>query len=287
MKADICAVADIPRQGSLKVELFGRPLHVVMTGEGRPLAYADVCLHFGGPLECREDGVFECAWHQATFERDTGARIDGPAPSQSRLMRLSTVSEDGMLKYVASWQRSARGEASGLRRADDEADSSAEAVQALVVRRVDEVVLLEDRIGIGGELVRGERDTGRPHGREDPAVVVLAAVGVLQRLARQEEHVARVLALRNRQESPQAGPDEPDQPGGLGDRFAGLGIDGDRLLLRGEPDHFASEPDERSHGEFLRETFRDEGLVQVAIVERRAVLSRRKERVEDRVVARV
>lgn len=62
MKADICAVADIPRRGSLKVELFGRPLHVVMTGEGRPVAYADVCLHFGGPLECRDDGVFECAW---------------------------------------------------------------------------------------------------------------------------------------------------------------------------------------------------------------------------------
>lgn len=100
MKTAICDVGDIPSTGSLKVEFFGRPLHVVMTGEGRPVAFADACLHFGGPLECGEDGVFECAWHQARFDRDSGARLGGPAPRDSRLMRLSTVVEDGSLMYV-------------------------------------------------------------------------------------------------------------------------------------------------------------------------------------------
>jgi nitrite reductase/ring-hydroxylating ferredoxin subunit len=100
MKADICAVADIPPAGSLKVEFFGRPLHVVLSEEGRPVAFADVCMHFGGPLECGEDGVFECAWHRARFDGRTGVRLDGPAPRESRLMRLSTVVEDGVLRYV-------------------------------------------------------------------------------------------------------------------------------------------------------------------------------------------
>jgi len=42
MKADICTVADIPATGSLEVDVFGRPFHVVMTSEGRPVAFADV-----------------------------------------------------------------------------------------------------------------------------------------------------------------------------------------------------------------------------------------------------
>ncbi|MGD9696173.1 MAG: Rieske (2Fe-2S) protein [Thermoleophilia bacterium] len=100
MKAEICALADIPATGSLEVEFFGRPLHVVMTGQGRPVAFANACLHFGGPLVCGEDGVFECQWHQARFDHDSGVRLDGPAPRDSRLMRFSTIVEDGKLVYV-------------------------------------------------------------------------------------------------------------------------------------------------------------------------------------------
>ena len=100
MKAEICAVADIPATGSLEVEFFGRPLHVVTTAAGRPVAFANACLHFGGPLVCRDDGVFECQWHQATFDHDRGARLGGPAPRESRLMRLSTIVEDDNLLYI-------------------------------------------------------------------------------------------------------------------------------------------------------------------------------------------
>ena len=100
MLVDLCAVADIPDSGSLEVEFFGRSLHVLKTAEGTPVAYANVCMHFGGPLECAPDGTLTCPWHNARYDRDTGARIDGPAPAGSRLMRLSTIVEDGTLKYI-------------------------------------------------------------------------------------------------------------------------------------------------------------------------------------------
>lgn len=99
MKVDLCRLDDVPTEGALSVEFFGRTLQVVRTGGGRAVAYADVCTHFRGPLECR-DGAFVCAWHGAVFDRDSGERRDGPAPAGSRLMRLSTVEEEGMLRYV-------------------------------------------------------------------------------------------------------------------------------------------------------------------------------------------
>lgn len=100
MKVDLCSVGDIPPGGALEVEFFGRSLQVVLADDGTPVAYANVCMHFGGPLECDEDGHLRCRWHGARFSRDTGARIDGPAAPNTRLMRLSTVVEDGMLRYV-------------------------------------------------------------------------------------------------------------------------------------------------------------------------------------------
>lgn len=99
MKVPLCSIDEIPETGSLEVEFFGRSLHVMSTGDG-PVAYANACMHFGGPLTADSDGVLTCAWHQARFDGETGARIDGPAPRDSRLMRISTVVEDGSLHYV-------------------------------------------------------------------------------------------------------------------------------------------------------------------------------------------
>jgi nitrite reductase/ring-hydroxylating ferredoxin subunit len=99
MKVDLCAVDEIPEEGTLEVPFFGRSLHVTKT-DGRPIAYANACMHFGGPLAPDGNGVLQCAWHGARFDTRTGERIDGPAPRDSRLMRLSTVVEDGILKYV-------------------------------------------------------------------------------------------------------------------------------------------------------------------------------------------
>jgi nitrite reductase/ring-hydroxylating ferredoxin subunit len=97
MKHEICKLADIPAEGSTVVPFFGREAHVYRTG-GRARAVANTCLHFGGPLDCR-DGLFVCPWQLATYNMGSGACEAGPAPKSSRLTFLSTY-EDDALFYV-------------------------------------------------------------------------------------------------------------------------------------------------------------------------------------------
>ena len=98
MKFEICKVEEIPESGSKVVPFFGREVHVYRV-DGNPRAVANVCMHFGGPLECR-DGKFVCAWHQAEYAMEDGKRLAAPAPANSRLMFLTTRVEDGVLNYV-------------------------------------------------------------------------------------------------------------------------------------------------------------------------------------------
>jgi nitrite reductase/ring-hydroxylating ferredoxin subunit len=99
MKHELCKLADIPDTGTIVVPFFGRELHVWKSANGRPRAAANVCLHFGGPLDCR-DGALVCPWHGARYDLETGARIEGPAPRDARLMFLSTRAEGDVLNYV-------------------------------------------------------------------------------------------------------------------------------------------------------------------------------------------
>ncbi|MER9448050.1 Rieske 2Fe-2S domain-containing protein [Mesorhizobium sp. M0254] len=78
MKHEICKVADVPQTGSLIAPFFGREVHVWRSGE-RVRAAANVCLHFGGPLDCK-DGKLVCQWHGAAFDMESGDRLEGPAP---------------------------------------------------------------------------------------------------------------------------------------------------------------------------------------------------------------
>jgi len=98
MKHPLIRVDEIPEEGSRIVEFFGREVHVYKV-RGKPVAVANSCMHFGGPLECR-NGKFVCQWHGAEFSMNDGRRLKGPAPSESRLMFLSTRVEDGVLNYV-------------------------------------------------------------------------------------------------------------------------------------------------------------------------------------------
>lgn len=98
MKHPLINVDEIPEEGTLVLDFFGKEIHVYKA-EGRPVAVANTCLHFGGPLACK-DGRFVCPWHGAEFSMADGRRLKGPAPSQSRLMFLSTQVEDGVLNYV-------------------------------------------------------------------------------------------------------------------------------------------------------------------------------------------
>ena len=98
MKVPLCAVADIPDEGTKDVEFFGRPVLVYRVG-GQPRAIANVCLHLGGPLQ-REGDTFVCPWHGAKYACADGRRIDGPVRQDARLMTLPTRVEDGILLYV-------------------------------------------------------------------------------------------------------------------------------------------------------------------------------------------
>jgi len=98
MKHPLCKVADVPDEGTIRVPFFGRELHVYRTGE-RIRAAANTCMHFGGPLDCR-DGKFVCGWHGAEFAMASGERLVGPAPAASRLMFMSTREEGDTLYYV-------------------------------------------------------------------------------------------------------------------------------------------------------------------------------------------
>ena len=98
MKRELCKIADVPSGGSRIVPFFGRELHLYRSGD-QIRAVAKVCLHFGGPLDCR-DGKLVCLWHNASFNMTSGERINGPASRDSRLMFLSTRVEGDALYYV-------------------------------------------------------------------------------------------------------------------------------------------------------------------------------------------
>jgi nitrite reductase/ring-hydroxylating ferredoxin subunit len=98
MQQPLIAVEDIPEEGTVTVDFFGREV-LVYLAEGTPRATANVCTHLAGPLErCGNELV--CAWHGATFDVATGGRRSGPARRDSRLMHLPTKVIDGKLTYV-------------------------------------------------------------------------------------------------------------------------------------------------------------------------------------------
>jgi nitrite reductase/ring-hydroxylating ferredoxin subunit len=80
------------------VPFFGRKVHVHKVN-GKPRAVANVCNHFGGPLEC-QNSKFVCSWHGAEFSMEDGRRLQAPAPPNARLLFLSMRVEDGVLNYV-------------------------------------------------------------------------------------------------------------------------------------------------------------------------------------------
>jgi nitrite reductase/ring-hydroxylating ferredoxin subunit len=72
MKHELCKVVDVPAGGSRIVPFFGRELHLYRSGD-QIRAVANVCLHFGGPLDCK-DGKLVCLWHNASFDMASGER---------------------------------------------------------------------------------------------------------------------------------------------------------------------------------------------------------------------
>lgn len=99
MKHPLGKVEEIPEKGSKLVDFFGRSAYLYRLN-GKPRAVMNTCMHFGGPLEFREnEDKFVCSWHGAEYAAD-GQCAKGPAPSKSHLMFLSTRIEEGTLYYV-------------------------------------------------------------------------------------------------------------------------------------------------------------------------------------------
>ena len=94
----LCKVSEIPDSGTKLVDFFGREAHVYKV-KGKPVAVANTCMHFGGPLECKDD-KFVCPWHGAEYAMNDGARTKAPAPSKAKLMFLSTRVDGDDFNYV-------------------------------------------------------------------------------------------------------------------------------------------------------------------------------------------
>jgi len=98
VKHPLAKLDAIPETGTAIVPFFGREVHLYRS-QGRPRAAANVCPHFGGPLDCKE-GKLICPWHNSVFDMDSGERLEGPAGKAARLMFLSTRVEGDTLYYV-------------------------------------------------------------------------------------------------------------------------------------------------------------------------------------------
>ena len=98
MKHKLCDLSDVPIEGSILVPFFGREVHIYRVGNSYRAA-ANACLHFGGPLECK-NGTFVCPWHGASYNMASGERLSGPAPKAAKLMFLSTEVDEAALYYV-------------------------------------------------------------------------------------------------------------------------------------------------------------------------------------------
>lgn len=98
MKHPLRLDSDVPAEGTRLVPFCGREAHV-WRAQGRIRAAANVNLHLGGPLDCK-DGALTCPWHGARSSLEDGRRIDDPAPADASLMFLPIRIEDGEVRYV-------------------------------------------------------------------------------------------------------------------------------------------------------------------------------------------
>ena len=98
MKVPLCKLEDIPEEGTMTVDFFGREV-LIYKVEGKPKAVLNICMHLGGPMK-REGDKLVCQWHGAEFGLARGNRLKGPAPPDSKLIFLPTRIEDGELTYV-------------------------------------------------------------------------------------------------------------------------------------------------------------------------------------------
>ena len=94
-----CALADVPEEGAVGVEVAGVPVAVVRAG-GEVFALHDVCSHEEVPLSEGEiyDCTVECWLHGSCFDLRTGKPTGPPA---TRPVPIYQVKIEGDDVYVA------------------------------------------------------------------------------------------------------------------------------------------------------------------------------------------
>jgi len=94
-----CALADVPEEGALGVEVQDTPIAIIRTG-GEIFALHDVCSHEEVPLSEGEiyDHTVECWLHGSCFDLRTGAPTGPPA---TKPVPTYPVHTDGSDVYVS------------------------------------------------------------------------------------------------------------------------------------------------------------------------------------------
>ncbi|HEX2313578.1 MAG TPA: non-heme iron oxygenase ferredoxin subunit [Thermomonospora sp.] len=91
----VCALADIPEDGALAVEIGDTPVALVRTG-GEVFALHDVCSHAEVALSEGEvyDGTIECWLHGSCFDLRTGKPTNPPATQPVPTYRIRVTDGD-------------------------------------------------------------------------------------------------------------------------------------------------------------------------------------------------
>jgi 3-phenylpropionate/trans-cinnamate dioxygenase ferredoxin subunit len=94
-----CALADVPEEGTLGLEVQDTPIAIIRTG-GEIFALHDVCSHEEVPLSEGEiyDHTVECWLHGSCFDLRTGAPTGPPA---TKPVPVYPVHTDGGDVYVS------------------------------------------------------------------------------------------------------------------------------------------------------------------------------------------
>jgi 3-phenylpropionate/trans-cinnamate dioxygenase ferredoxin subunit len=94
-----CAVADVPADGAIHVDIDGTPIAVV-NSDGEFYAIYDVCSHAEVPLSEGEveDGTIECWLHGSCFDLATGKPTGLPA---TKPVPVYPVKIDGDALYIS------------------------------------------------------------------------------------------------------------------------------------------------------------------------------------------
>jgi nitrite reductase/ring-hydroxylating ferredoxin subunit len=101
MKMPLFKVTEIPHEGTKTAAFFEREV-LALKIEGELKVYLNVCPHLGGSLR-REGDRLICQSHNSEFDCRNGQCLRGPAHPASRLLRLPTFVEEGILTYATDF----------------------------------------------------------------------------------------------------------------------------------------------------------------------------------------